>query len=195
MSGSLDRLTKRRIPDALTKDVDTAQFMQAMIDQIGAGASVSATFQTLPDGFSFAGNGGRSVRVNAGATALEPFDETTSSRFTSAPTAIVASSTVTLAHGLGVTPTRLAAYLVNVTAEFGYVAGDIVSAPTFGGVFTSTGPALFRIGASMQVDATNVTVIFASGSAGNLYFVVDKGTFVSTFANSGNWNIVVIAEP
>ena len=59
--------------------------------------------------------------------------------------AISAPVTLTFAHGLGVVPSRFGAWIVCITAEYGYVAGDRVNIPlsTTGGTF-----AFYEVGAN-----------------------------------------------
>src|ERR1043165_9394953 len=98
---ALDRLTARNIPEFLTKDPDTARFIQSIIDQQAAIAGgATAAFTSLSDTFaSYAGFGGYSIKVKADASGLEAVAPSSGSTvFTSTDQVITASGSLTIPH-------------------------------------------------------------------------------------------------
>lgn len=107
--------------------------------------------------------------------------------FTSAPQVITSAGNLTLAHGLGVTPRLVAAYLQCAVAANGYAVGQrILVNPHM-----NTDNAGSR-GQALIVDATNVYVSFASAST-NTYAVINWGTGNLEPALNTSWRLVVVA--
>lgn len=86
------------------------------------------------------------------------------------------STTSVQAHGLGVEPLLVKAYLECLTAELGYSVGDRVLLESF----TATTP-------SVTVDATNVTAI----SQGFTPQIIRKDTHVNANTTAANWKLVI----
>lgn len=105
--------------------------------------------------------------------------------FTSAQQAITAAGSLTIAHGLGVSPTNLAAILHNTTAEFGYSIGDEV--------FVNVGMHDFANSRGLSVvrDSTNLNVRF--GSTASSLTVLHKTTGVGNAITNANWTIIFLA--
>lgn len=106
--------------------------------------------------------------------------------FQSADQTITAGGLLTLAHGLGKTPTIFHAFLKNVTAQAEYVTGDI----------TPISPAAFydgtsQRGVSITADATNIYVRYISTT--NVFNVVSKTSGNGTVLTNTNWSFFVRA--
>lgn len=115
----------------------------------------------------------RTAQAIAALTTVPAFTKS----FVSSGQTITAAGALTLAHGLGTTPTLLAATLVNTTAELGYSIGDKF--------------ALFNSNVlSIVPDATNLNIRF--GSVGP-FAIPHKTTGVATTITNADWNIVFSA--
>lgn len=199
MSGSLARLTKRDIPDFLTKDQDTAQFMQGIIDQIvsGGGASFGGHFTDLSDTFpAYAGLGGYTIKVKADASGLEAVASSAASIFVTADQNLTASTALAgIPHGLTLsTAPNVRAYLVNVTPELGYAAGELIQVPTNVCDFWNTGTSThFSLGCTISLDPTNVYITY--GSVTNVFSVENRATGAYAFITAGDWKLRVAVEP
>lgn len=91
------------------------------------------------------------------------------------------STTATQAHNLGVTPSFVAARLVNLTAELGYSVGDYVSislSPDVGAV----------TGITASWDGTNVYVATAT----NPPYIVNKGSHALGAITANRWQLQII---
>lgn len=104
--------------------------------------------------------------------------------FTSSDQTITAAGQLVLAHGLGVEPVIVQAFLKNVTDEQGYTTGDMVP------IHYSNRDATFT-GMSLIVDATNVTVRFSSSASS--FDLVNATTGGLVAATNANWNLVIKA--
>lgn len=103
--------------------------------------------------------------------------------FTSGAQALPAGQgIVSVAHGLASVPKTADAYLVNVTDEAGYVAGDRVKL-----IQTSTGATTDTI--SLAFDATNVVMTFSTTGP----VVGNKATGAPAVITRANWNLVLVA--
>jgi len=103
--------------------------------------------------------------------------------FTSANQTITSAGALTIAHGLGVTPTLVSGVLVNTTAQLGFSIGDIVVAPTFG---TDGG---VSYGIAITVDATNINIRY--GSAANVFPINHKTTGGISNITNASWVYIV----
>ena len=100
--------------------------------------------------------------------------------FESAEQAIVGSSTLNVAHGLGVRPSLFKATLRCSTGELGFLAGDEIELPTiYPGSFVS----------GVVADATNVSVMLYLAAI----TVPHRGTQAPTGIDITKWKIVVRA--
>lgn len=194
----LTRLTKRPIPDFLTQDPDTAQFMQALIDGQAAAAAAAAgvtTFQALTDAFTFPGHSLQSVRVNAAETALEAFAAAASATsFTSTDQVIARPTAITIAHGLGSAQLDMTIFLVCQTTEAGWAVGDLVEIGS-GVMSHTTGGVTYFYGCSVGADATNITLTIHTGRTAIVGFVIgNKSTGAGTEITDANWKIRVVAK-
>lgn len=104
-------------------------------------------------------------------------------RFESAEQTITAAGALTLAHSLGVTPDRFAAYLVNQTAEIGYQPG----AP----VWISIGGAGTNRGMAVTADAFNIYIRY--GSDANTFELLGATSGSTTSITNGRWRLVIKA--
>lgn len=107
--------------------------------------------------------------------------------FVSAQQTITSAGALTITHGLGARPKFVAAELVCITAEAGYVAGDVVQAHI--GAFASDSVAAY--GAGIKLTSTDIVVRFASGS--QVYYVTHATTGVATSLTNANWRLVIRA--
>jgi hypothetical protein len=94
---------------------------------------------------------------------------------------IVAGGTLTLAHGLGVTPKIVTAELVCKSSTIGYSVGDVV----FYGLTPQSDQTK---GISTASDSTNLFCSY--GSAGNSIEVAIKGSNIVTPIITDKWKVV-----
>ncbi|WP_287323717.1 hypothetical protein [Mesorhizobium sp.] len=124
----------------------------------------------------------QTLRMNAGATAPEwgtlPFVKS----YESSQQTITSGGSLTLAHGLGVTPKLYLAVLQCTTAEKGYSIGDEVAALTI--------PVDSR-GVSIVPDATNLNIRY--GSFATAFELLNKTTGANEAATNANWALVARA--
>jgi len=104
--------------------------------------------------------------------------------FTSTQQTITAAGSLTLAHGLGATPTLLQARLIctDASGEAGYAQNDEVVVPL--GATDSGG----NIGAVVVPDATNLNVRFGSSAAS--FVALNKTTGAIANLTNSKWTIV-----
>jgi hypothetical protein len=106
--------------------------------------------------------------------------------FTSAAQTLVDDSSVTVAHGLGVVPKMVWLTLVNITAELGYVTGDVVG--PFGGIISLNPSFATTRVVHCWVDSTNVYLLNDAGT-----IIIIKGGGTQTAITNANWGCVVRA--
>lgn len=119
----------------------------------------------------------RPAWYNGSAWEYSPFGK----RFTSTGQTITAAGSLTIAHGLGVTPFLVQAWAVCGTAEANYSIGDRMPMPI--GITSTTGS---NQGLTVVADATNLSVRFGSGGL----ILLDKTTGVGAALTAANWTIV-----
>ncbi len=107
-------------------------------------------------------------------------------RYSSGNQTITASGALTLAHGLGVRPTKIWTEIQCTSTEGNYSVGDRVTV----GV-TETDGATHR-GVSVSPDATNLTVLYASSAS--TFAVPNKTTRANFPITNANWRLRVYAE-
>lgn len=106
--------------------------------------------------------------------------------YTSAGQTITAAGSLTLAHGLGSSPTLVSITLQCTSSELGYSTNDIVfAAASLGSQSTASAN---DSGASVVPDATNLNVRF--GSAANTFIVLRKDTGASGGITNANWVVI-----
>lgn len=105
--------------------------------------------------------------------------------FISSQQAITSAGTLTLPHGLGVAPKFWDCHLVNITAQHGYTAGQIVN-PNFG---SDTGT---NRGVSIRPDATNLNIRF--GSATGVFDIIHATAGTTENITNANWRVVFKAR-
>lgn len=131
------------------------------------------------------GTAGQALLMNAGATAPSwatlPFTKS----FESAQQTITSAGALTIAHSLGASPKLVVAALQCVTAENGYAIGEEVTMEI--GKHDGS-PAR---GLSVKVDATNLTVRYASDSGCLEYIHGTTGNNVAL--TNANWKLVLRA--
>lgn len=199
---ALNRLTQRRIPDFLTKDKDTADFMQALIDQqaAGGGSGGVTAFTGLTDTFaSYTGLGGYTVKVKADLSGLEAVSAS-ASQFTSADTAITPGNPSVFVHSLGAIPSHIRYMLVCQSADVGFTAGDVVEVAPHSGVHTWSGSsANYQYqGFTPVLTASQITCYFAdpalpSAAAGNGVLVL-TGPIGTGFIDATKWKMRIVAS-
>lgn len=107
--------------------------------------------------------------------------------YTSADQTITSAGSLTLAHGLGARPKGYTTFLVCVTGEAGYSAGDVVVVNPH----EQDSAGASSRGTSLTVDATNINVRF--GSAAGAFAILNKGTGAGGTLTNGNWSWRIIA--
>lgn len=108
-------------------------------------------------------------------------------QYTSSDQTITSGGALTLAHGLGAIPLDIKIFLVCVTGELGYTAGDILLVNPSVSTVLGTNKGL-----SIVPDATNLNI--RMGSAAASFDVINKGTGASAAITNVNWNLRFIAS-
>lgn len=111
-----------------------------------------------------------------------------SKNYASAAQTITAGGALTLAHGLGVKPKIIAAYIKCTTGEAGYSIGDELELPL--GVH---GDGL-SVGISVIADATNITIRMGN-NAGASFGIINKttGAGASLTITNTSWQLYIKA--
>lgn len=109
-----------------------------------------------------------------------------SKSFISTAQTITNSTTVPIAHGLGVQPTIVNYYIKCITAEFGFSVGDIVQ------VSPNTMDGGTARGFGAKVDTTNVNIIFSNGQGNPVLWVI-RPDFTNNSLTDANWQFYVNA--
>lgn len=107
--------------------------------------------------------------------------------YVSSEQSITAAGLLTLAHGLGATPSDVRLKLICKTAEHGYAINDEiwVDQNQSGGGYTTVH--------AVYANATNVYVRFANSA--NAFIYAHKTTGASVFLTNANWKLIVRAYP
>lgn len=98
--------------------------------------------------------------------------------------AIVAAGSLSISHGLGKVPTLIQRFLVCVTAQAGYVPGDVID----------MGPPsdrAYSTGLAVVADATKLLGRY--GSLGSVFSVLNKGTGAQSDITPANWRLFLRA--
>jgi hypothetical protein len=95
-------------------------------------------------------------------------------------------------HGLGYTPTRYRAHLVCISADVGYVIGDIVDAQ--GLIFYNSGAAEIQQGANVTANATKVSCVFRNGGGTPNYQLLNKSTWARDTIDVLKWEVKFTAS-
>lgn len=103
--------------------------------------------------------------------------------YEASPQIITSGSAISNTHGLGVEPTLVQGFLVNVTGEAGYTTGQIVQC-AFGYQGSNRG-------ASATISSTAVVVRF--GSDANAFAIPHATTGATTALTNANWNFFLRA--
>ena len=106
-------------------------------------------------------------------------------KFTSSDQVITAAGQLILPHSLSDTPAMVTILLICQTDELGYTAGDIVCLQD-----TGHGTAI-NVGISIIMDATNLTIRFASDA--KTFNIINASTGAGTEITNVNWKIRFIA--
>jgi hypothetical protein len=123
----------------------------------------------------------RVPEVPTGAAITIPLGET----YLSAAQTITSAGQLVLAHGLGAIPELISYRLTCVTAEAGYVAGNVIPVD-----FTATSATTDAINTA-KIDATNITIRFSDAT--NCFAVGHATTGVLTALTNANWQLLVRA--
>lgn len=107
--------------------------------------------------------------------------------FESAEQTISQNGTLTLPHGLGVTPTLVQTFLVCKTAEYGYAVGEVITISNASDKEDGAAAG----GNQLKLDATNIVVRYANRSS--VYNVMRDDTGFSGSLTNANWRLVVRA--
>lgn len=114
--------------------------------------------------------------------------------FQSTQQTITPGDLLTIPHGLGVAPRQINCFLVCQTSENGYTAGDVLAITNFAYFITAAGAA-YGQGQSIKVDATNLTVRFATGGGGTtVYSSIDGTTGAPVNLIDANWKLLIRAR-
>lgn len=148
---------------------------RAGTDTIASGGSTSLTSIALSQGD--AGD------ITADGVSHGIFWWTGVRHYDSGSQTITSAGALTLAHGLGVQPTSVDLWLQNVSTEAGYTAGQQI--PTSPAQMNTTPN---TEGASYIVDATNITVRFAS--AANIFSLPNATTGSPTNLTNAKWGCI-----
>lgn len=99
--------------------------------------------------------------------------------FISSDQTITSAGSLTIAHGLGVEPIGVSAFLVCQAAEHGYSVGNVVAMNSGENAIEAS-----SYGHSLVVDSTNINVRYGLG-----YQVLNKGTGVASTITLANWKL------
>jgi hypothetical protein len=186
------RLTQDIPPELVKLGPQVVGFLQSILDNLG-GASESG------DGVSQADFDALEVRVDD----LESGGG--SGSFTSTDQTITASTLLTIPHGLGAEPSKIAAWLIPLgSVEGNYPAGRPVSVSTNGVMYTTSGGLLRNLGVTVSADATNLYAVYGAGDTGavpppvfQLHALSTGGAYtigVLFAATNASWTLRLIAE-
>lgn len=103
-------------------------------------------------------------------------------RFVSSNQAITSAGTLTIAHGLGITPYRVDPFLYCETAEYGFSIGDVITAST-----SEYSRGVAGRGMAITWDSTNIYVRY--GNSAQVFEVVRKDTGASVALTNANWKL------
>lgn len=111
--------------------------------------------------------------------------------YVSSDQTITIASTLTLAHGLGRAPYEVQVLMKCVTAEFNYVAGDVIHLGTKGDDVGGgiAGPTIVIDNG----DVTNIRVVIGA-QAGAAAAIPNKTTMVRQLLTAANWRYIVRAR-
>jgi len=105
--------------------------------------------------------------------------------FTSSDQAITTAGTATIAHGLAAVPTLIQTFLVCQSSENGFTTGDIAPVYT-----NSAGPNGAFSGIAFKIDATNITLVYASTGP---YVLANLSNGVAVTLTNANWKLRIKA--
>ena len=126
---------------------------------------------------------GDSIQIIHGANTID----VQQIRFTSAAQTITAAGSLTLAHGLGVTPAKVWAHLKNTTAELNYSQNDLVP------IYPTGNAGGLNVGFQCVADSSNLNIRF--GSTASSFQILNKTTGAVGNITNANWQIIFYAEP
>jgi hypothetical protein len=113
------------------------------------------------------------------------------STYTSTDQTITAGGTLTLAHGLGVTPKLVQFYLVCQTANNGYAVNDVVSPEHC----PQGNPFNGGLGLTCRIDSTNIFVIIGDQTASFDMDTATGGSVGGFFSiTNTNWKLRIVAQ-
>lgn len=180
-----------------------------LIDFSGLSAAVDATLPVVADGLTYAvrnsdttygvtlkasatidgAAGATGITLNPGESCLVVGSATEwktigkpQKRFVSSNQAITSAGTLTIAHGLGITPYRVDPFLYCETAEYGFSIGDVITAST-----SEYSRGVAGRGMAITWDSTNIYVRY--GNWTQVFEVVRKDTGVSVALTNANWKL------
>ena len=111
-----------------------------------------------------------------------------SKQFESSQLAFDVTASTVVAHGLGVKPKLYAAFLVNVTAEFGFVPGDEV--PVNSGFTLGQTPPQNN---TLKADATNLTFAWSNWNSGSPFAFTALSNFAQVNITAARWRMILRA--
>lgn len=175
------RLTQDIPPEIVKLGPQVVGFFQSILDNLGSTSSGSS-------GVSQADFDALEVRV-------DDLEGGTPS-YTSSNQTITAATQIVLSHGLGAIPSKIYADLICLTSEYGYAVGEVVAVSPYSFGYTSVGggAAIFSLGAMIGRDATNITIDYAAGNAGAVFWVVNRVGSANIFLTNASWALRVRAE-
>lgn len=107
--------------------------------------------------------------------------------YVSPPQTLTSAGGITLAHGLGKTPTLVRVELHCATADSGYAIGTILE---IGDRYSPT-RTQNSVGVQWKKDATNIVLQYATGAG--IFYAQSSGSGVDADLTNANWNLVVRA--
>lgn len=180
-----------------------------LIDFSSLSAAVDATLPGVADGLTYAARnsdttyvvtlkasatidgaaGATGITLNPGESCLVVGSATEwktigkpQKRFVSSNQAITSAGTLTIAHGLGITPYRVDPFLYCETAEYGFSIGDVITAST-----SEYSRGVAGRGMAITWDSTNIYVRY--GNWAQVFEAVRKDTGVSVALTNANWKL------
>lgn len=180
-------------PDSLTPKtiVKNGNLALDVADIRSAGHELLLVFNSTNDNYELLNPAvikASQAEVDAGTDDTKFITPLKVAKFTSTQQTITSAGSLTLAHGLSSTPTRVSVHLVNTTAQSNYSIGDRLMVS----VNNNATSAADNKGLSIVPDVTNLNIRF--GSNATVFSVLDKTTGAGAAITNANWNIVFEAK-
>lgn len=174
-------VTNAKISGVNASKVDAGILDEARLPEASTtekGAVVKATTLNMTDGDADKFPDAEKVKAFVASRAFETSQQT-----------ITSDGDLSIAHGLGVIPKQVTAFLVCQTAELGYSVGDWLAIGNHYGEFGGTA----HKGQMIIVDSTNIKIHYGDDGA-SVYRIMSWVTRVVSNITNANWKLVVAVQ-